>query len=111
MPRIELNRYIAMESGKDDLHSKLFEVRAQMCDISRQISANEASYQKQICDGQVSARQRLKESDMIKQDIHDYKEKLKDIYKHMMIDLGLLDLDVNIWSNGEDIHVEFDIKV
>lgn len=100
-----------MENGKDDLHSKLFEIHAQICDMGRQISANEASYHKQICDGQVSARQRLKESDKIKQDIHDYKEKFKDIYKHMMIDLEILDLDVNIWRNGEDIHVNFDIKI
>lgn len=48
-----------MESGKDDLHSKLFEFHAQICDMSRQISANEASYHKQICEGQIEARKKL----------------------------------------------------
>lgn len=48
---------------------------------------------------------------MEKKEIHDYKERFKSVYKEMMIELGLLDLDVKIWSNGERIRVDFDIKV
>lgn len=61
MLRIESSRYTVMESGKDYLHSKLFEVHAQMCDISRQISTKEVSYHKQICEGQIEARKKLRD--------------------------------------------------
>ena len=48
---------------------------------------------------------------MEKKDIHYYKERFKSVYKEMIIELGLLNLDVNIWSNEEKIKVDFDIKV
>lgn len=48
---------------------------------------------------------------MEKKDIHYYKEHFKSVYKEMMVELGLLDLDVKIWSNEERIKVDFDMKV
>lgn len=48
---------------------------------------------------------------MEKKDIHYYKEQFKSVYKEMIIELGLHDLDVKIWSNNEKINVDFDIKV
>ncbi len=74
-----------MESGKDYLHSKLFEVRAQICDMSRQISAKEASYHNQICDGQIEARKKLR----------DMKKKMK------ILDLVLMHKWYDMIERGE----------